>query len=81
MNKGNFMETNLVIEGFKFMGLGMGTVFLFLIVMIGAMNAMSYVIHKFFPEPQASATPSASAQQDNKKVVAAITAAIAHHRG
>jgi len=75
------MDTNLVIEGFKFMALGMGTVFAFLIVMIVCMNIMSSVIHKFFPEPQASAdTTSANAQQDNKKVVAAITAAIAHHR-
>jgi len=81
MNKGNFMETNLIVEGFKFMGLGMGTVFLFLVIMIASMNAMSYIVHKFFPEPQASATPSAPAQQDNKKVVAAITAAIKHHRG
>jgi len=81
MNKGNFMETNLVIEGFKFMALGMGTVFLFLIVMIISMNLMSIIVHKFFPEPQASAEPSASAPKDNKKVVAAITAAIKHHRG
>jgi len=80
MYKGNFMETNLVIEGFKFMGLGMGTVFLFLIVMIVSMNIMSIVIHKFFPEPEASAAPSASAPKDNKKVIAAITAAISHHR-
>ncbi len=82
MNKGNFMtETNLIVEGFKFMGLGMGTVFLFLIVMIGSMNIMSTIIHKFFPEPQAADTnPSATAQKDNKKVVAAITAAITHHR-
>ena len=64
--------------------LGMGTVFVFLIVMIVCMNIMSAIIHKFFPEPQASATPPSSApaqQKDNKKVVAAITAAIAHHRG
>jgi len=73
------METNLVIEGFKFMGLGMGTVFLFLIIMIGAMNLMSTIIHKFFPEPLASAEAPA-AKQDNKKVIAAITAAISHHR-
>ena len=72
-------ETNLIIEGFKFMGLGMGTVFLFLIVLIFSMNLMSYVVHKFFPEPQPSATPPAP--QDNKKVIAAITAAIKHHRG
>jgi len=75
------METNLVIEGFKFMGLGMGTVFIFLIVMIGSMNLMSAIIEKFFPEPQNSAEPSASAPKDNKKVIAAITAAIKHHRG
>ena len=82
MHKGNLMETNLVIEGLKFMGLGMGTVFVFLGVMIVCMNIMSYLIHKFFPEPQASATSSSSSsvQQDNKKIVAAITAAIKHHR-
>jgi len=77
------METNLVMEGIKFMFLGMGTVFAFLIIMIMCMNAMSKIIHKFFPEPQSSATAQTTTgaqQQDNKKVVAAITAAIAHHR-
>jgi oxaloacetate decarboxylase gamma subunit len=75
------METNLILEGFKFMGLGMGTVFLFLVVMIASMNLMSFIIDKFFPEPQASeSAPSAAPQQDNKKIVAAITAAIKHHR-
>jgi len=73
-------ETNLIMEGFKFMGLGMGTVFLFLIVLIFSMNLMSYIVHKFFPEPQLSETPSAP-QKDNKKIIAAITAAIKHHRG
>ena len=74
------METNLILEGFKFMGLGMGTVFLFLIIMIGSMNLMSSIIHRFFPEPQASEPASADPQQDKKKIIAAITAAIAHHR-
>ena len=80
MDKGNFMETNLVLEGFKFMGLGMGTVFLFLITMIISMNIMSIVVHKFFPEPEVHADTSASTPQNNKKVIAAITAAIKHHR-
>jgi oxaloacetate decarboxylase gamma subunit len=84
MEKGNFMETNLVMEGVKFMFLGMGTVFAFLIIMIMCMNAMSYIIHRFFPEPQSNATAQTTTggaqQQDNKKIVAAITAAIAHHR-
>ena len=48
------METNLIVEGFKFMGLGMGTVFLFLIVMIFAMNLMSKVLNRFFQIGRAS---------------------------
>jgi oxaloacetate decarboxylase gamma subunit len=45
------------------------------------MNMMSLVINRFFPEPQASAdSSSAGAQKDNKKIVAAITAAIKYHR-
>jgi len=75
------METNLILEGFKFMGLGMGTVFVFLVIMILSINAMSYIINRFFPEVEANAEPVASSQKDNKKIIAAITAAIKHHRG
>ena len=75
------METNLILEGFKFMGLGMGTVFLFLIIMIVSMNIMSTVIHKFFPEPnQGTDATLVPTKEDNKKVIAAISAAISHHR-
>ena len=74
------METNLVIEGFKFMGLGMGTVFLFLIILIICMNILSVVVHRFFPEPHQNPDAPAVGKQDNKKVIAAISAAISHHR-
>jgi len=75
------METNLVMEGVKFMFLGMGTVFAFLIIMIFTVNLMSLIIHKFFPEPKTvNETVSGSTQKDNKKIIAAITAAITHHR-
>ena len=75
------METNLIIEGVKFMFLVMGTVFVFLVVMIACMNIMSSIINRYFPEPQSSAdATTASAQVNNKKIVAAITAAITHHR-
>jgi oxaloacetate decarboxylase gamma subunit len=75
------METNLVLEGFKFMGLGMSTVFLFLIVMIIMMNIMSTVIHKLFPEPKANLESATSTKNNNnKKIIAAITAAISHHK-
>ncbi len=73
------MDTNLVVEGIKFMVLGMGSVFLFLIIMIFFMNIMSVIIHKFFPEPR-PVIPGEKKAQDNRKVVAAITAAIIHHR-
>ena len=47
-------ETNIVMEGVKFMILGMGTVFVFLGIMIFVMNIMSRIIHKYFPEPTAA---------------------------
>lgn len=75
------METNLVIEGLKFMGLGMGAVFLFLTILIFLMGLMSKILHKFFPEVQPNASSSSKNTQNNQnKIVAAITAAIKHHR-
>lgn len=71
------MEVNLVIEGFKFMVLGMTIVFMFLLLMIGAMQLMSKIINRYFPEPKAVET-SASKSADKKKV-AAIAAAIHHN--
>ena len=79
LDKGGCMETNLIFEGLKFMVLGMGTVFVFLVIMIMAMNAMSSIIHKYFPEVQ-PVEPKSNQADDKKKVVAAITAAIMHHR-
>ena len=74
----DFMETNLVVEGFKFMILGMGIVFAFLSVLILVMNIMSKIIHKYFPEPDPTQAPVVvqGAAKDKKKVVAAIFAAI-----
>ena len=75
------METNLIIEGVKFMFLGMGTVFVFLVVMIACMNIMSSIINRYFPEPQLSEdTITSNSQANNKKIIAAITAAIKYHR-
>ena len=76
------MDTNLVLEGTKFMALGMGTVFMFLVLMIASINAMSIIIHKFFPEPEgtAPASTSTSAKSNTNAKIAAITAAIMQHR-
>jgi len=69
---------NLVFEGFKFMVLGMGTVFAFLTLMIVAMNIQSYIVHKLFPEPVA--TPDSSTTKKPSAKIAAISAAISHHK-
>lgn len=72
---------NLVFEGFKFMALGMGTVFTFLTLMIIAMNIQATIIHKFFPEPVAAAPKGTATTANNNKnaKVAAVSAAIKHH--
>jgi len=89
------MEANLVVESIKFMFLGMGAVFLLVVIMIYFMGGMSNFVHKFFPEILANTNSSVQnthniqgnqniqsvQNQDNqKKVVAAITAAIKYHR-
>jgi len=72
---------NLVFEGFKFMALGMGTVFAFLILMIGAMYLQAFIIQKFFPAPAVTPNESGSSKNNNKNAkIAAITAAIQHHK-
>ena len=76
------MEVNLLVEGLKFMVLGMTTVFLFLILMIFVLKAQAKVIQKYFPPKPPSASKSSAPRamsadtQDNSEVIAVITAAI-----
>jgi oxaloacetate decarboxylase gamma subunit len=73
-------DINLIFEGFKFMMLGMGTVFLFLLLMIYVLNLQTKIIHKYFPEQGKNETSSEQKPtQDNKKIVAAIVGAISAH--
>lgn len=67
-------------EGIAMMLIGMGTVLIFLCIMIVAMNVMSWAVAKIntiFPEPVA-VMPGAkkSAASDDSEIAAAIVAAM-----
>jgi oxaloacetate decarboxylase gamma subunit len=66
------MQNELISEGLTLMLAGMGTVFVFLTVLVIAMTLMSRLVARFQPRPVA-AGPS-----DDE--VAAIAAAVAQHR-
>ena len=81
---GSNMETNLIAEAFKFMVLGMGIVFTFLIVMVYALKLQAKLIGKYFPEkkkaePTKPQTSTASTNNNTAKI-AAIIAAVQHHK-
>ncbi len=65
------MEADLLGQGLELMLAGMGVVFVFLTVLVGAITLMSRVVMRFQP---------ANVSPDNKEEIAAITAAIARHR-
>ena len=76
-------EINLVSEALKFMGLGMGIVFLFLTIMIFILKLQAFLIAKFFSteekEKVNSWTPEKTVTTDDIETTAAITAAIIHY--
>lgn len=78
-------EPSLIDQGLQMMAFGMGTVFVFLTLLIFATKAMSALTQRYFPEAsdptigQASNGASSSAEQ-NASLVAAITAAVHAHR-
>ncbi|PLY06623.1 MAG: sodium pump decarboxylase subunit gamma [Arcobacter sp.] len=74
------MEINLIEEAFKFMALGMGIVFLFLVVMIYALKLQAKLIGKYFPEKKIAPAKSTVKVSDNTAKMAAIVAAVQHHK-
>jgi len=77
------METNLIMEAAKFMVLGMGVVFSFLIILIFVLKAQGALFSKYFPaqdNTKKTSNPQTSSAKSNTAKVAAITAAVQHHR-
>ena len=76
--------SNLLWEGVNLMVIGMGAVFVFLVLLVFATSVMSSLISRFLPEPQIPSTPTATGQQPTQandgQLMAVIAAAIHRHR-
>lgn len=66
------MESDLLNQGFELVLVGMGVVFVFLTTLVGVTAAMSRIVMRFQP---------GNVSADNYEEIAAISAAIARHRG
>lgn len=80
------MDLMLFKEGFIVMVIGMGTVFLFLTIMIWAMNLnekVLKVINKYFPEeiPEIKKPQKKKSAGNDEEIALAIAAAVAASRG
>jgi len=88
------MEFNPLIQALKFMVLGMGVVFVFLLIMIYLLKIQAKIVknlnsHKKIPlkiseqttqeEIQNTSTPNNTIHHNPNKKIAAIIAAIEHH--
>jgi len=76
-------EVNYVVEALKFMVLGMGVVFLFLLILVKVVELQAALIAKYFPEntPKTPATPAGGSNTDDEqRRVAAIIAAVTEFR-
>ena len=75
------MEVNVIVEALKFMMLGMGVVFSFLVIMIFVLKGQTTFLSKYFPEkekkPVKKMQPSVAS--NNSAKVAAIVATVQHH--
>jgi oxaloacetate decarboxylase gamma subunit len=73
--------TELMGSGVELMFAGMGIVFLFLTMLVVAINIMSTLVQRFFPDAPASAATSTTVSSGiDKSIIAAITAAVHQHR-
>ena len=90
-NATNFKKTLVCImnevmtQGVELMLTGMGIVFLFLVMLIGAVKLMAYCVTTFFPEDVTPAAapipaPASNGHGATPAVTAAISAAVHQHR-
>jgi oxaloacetate decarboxylase gamma subunit len=77
-------ESALMMEALRLMGIGMGIVFCFLLLLVGILRVMSWAALKLAPpEPHALASPSSTptlTTPEADDLIAVIAAAIARYR-
>ncbi|NIB43029.1 OadG family protein [Pseudomaricurvus alkylphenolicus] len=79
------MQQDIMSQGVDLMLFGMGTVFVFLTVLVIATTIMSSFVQRFLPEapaPEPTAAPAAAAPTGvtDPKLLAIIKAAVDQHR-
>jgi oxaloacetate decarboxylase gamma subunit len=80
------VDNELFQQGVQLMIYGMGTVFVFLAVLVLVTISMSYIVNRFFPDAVPSIEPKAQAPQqavnsaDESTLLAVITAAVHQYR-
>lgn len=76
--------SDLLTNGFELMLLGMGIVFIFLIILVAALNVMSRIAFYFDaaeePAPGAAANPQIAGKPGNTALIAVISAAVSRYR-
>ena len=72
--------TEQMTSGIELMFAGMGIVFLFFTMLVVAINMMSALVQRYFPEVPVSKTVPGITTDIDKSVVAAITAAVHQYR-
>lgn len=73
----------LLMSGVELMLVGMGIVFLFLAMLIAAVNIMSALVNRFLPAPLQVASPVATVAKSgttDPSVIAAISSAVHQYR-
>lgn len=78
-------EPGLVTQGLELMVFGMGTVFVFLTMLVFVTGAMSKLVSKYFPEPEPVPAPvrkpaAAAPQGVDPQLLKVLSAAVKEHR-
>jgi len=77
------MQNDIVAQGVELMVYGMGTVVVFLALLVVTTSLMSVLVTRYFPEPEplpANKTPASATAGNDPQLVAVIAAAIQRHR-